>query len=119
MEMKNTKHQSKLPRHINRHYTSIKSNVSRHLKKLVLSNETDSNHRHEFIRKWADDAHQNYKSNHRRHSSPSNSEHRISIDLNDVSSVESSRQRNTSSNNSALVYLKSDKSNDNIECKIS
>jgi hypothetical protein len=154
IDINNNEQISKLPRHINRHYTSIKSNISQHLKQIVTSFENipdriPSNHhhikqfRHEFIRKWTDDARNIYAQNHIIHSSNTNSDQMTDIDLkkkdrhhrHHIASSSSSnsttnlssiienqsniKQKTTSSNNSAIVYLKSKRSNDNLECKIS
>lgn len=138
------------------------------MKKTITSfehipNEIPSNHnqikqfRHEFIRKWTDDARNIYAQNHIIHSSNTYSDritHRLrrkstrhivsssssssSSSLNELyhnktkeissnSTCHSSiienqsniKEKILSSNNSAVVYVKPKKSNDNIECKIS
>lgn len=74
-DMNNNEAKSKVTRHINRHYVSIKSNVRRHRKMLVhsfdnLPEQIPSNprrikqFRNEFIRKWTDDARQTYAQKH-------------------------------------------------------
>ena len=73
--MNNNEAKSKVTRHINRHYVSIKSNVRRHRKMFVksvdnLPEQISSNprrikqFRNEFIRKWTDDARQTYAQKH-------------------------------------------------------
>jgi hypothetical protein len=70
IDIKNHEHQSKLPRHINCHYNSIKSKFSRHRKFENSPDEIPSNrrqikqHRNEFIRKWTDDARNIYAQHH-------------------------------------------------------
>lgn len=81
-------------RPINRHFTSTKSNVSRHTKKLVsspienLPNRTSSGRhkikklRDKFIQKWTDDARFIYAQNHRiTPSSNTYSDQMINVDL--------------------------------------
>ena len=163
--MNNIEYQSPLPRRIHRHYTSIKSNNSRHRKTLVTSfenipDEIPSNrrrikqYRNEFIRKWTDDARQTYTQTHiipsppppssttsssnqmaqinlkkmKRHRAKSTShlssskqlcQSKTSNSISISSIIENPKNENSSSNNSAIVYLQSDKPNDDIECKIS
>ncbi|CAF3507214.1 unnamed protein product [Adineta steineri] len=92
IDINNNEQNLKLPRHINRHYNSIKSNVSQYLKKNVTSNEnsfdeTPLNHRqikqlrNEFIRKWTDDARNIYAQNHIIHSSNTYSDQMTNVDL--------------------------------------
>ncbi|CAF0880545.1 unnamed protein product [Rotaria sordida] len=189
IEINNNRNDSNLCKPINRHYTSIKSNISRHLKKIVPSSieNIPSNHRKikqyrsEFIQKWTNDARHIYARNHIIHSSNIYSDQMINTDLekkiryeqqksthhhhhhhhrhslsssspiNNSSYTSSSsllnelynknktkaqssnstshlsmiknrlnnKHKNTSSNNSAIVYLESQKPHDNIECKIS
>jgi hypothetical protein len=75
IDINNNEHESKLPRRITRHYTSIKSNISRHRKKSVtpieyIPDEIPSNRRqikqlrNDFIQKWAHDARNIYAQNH-------------------------------------------------------
>jgi len=100
IDINNNKYKSKLPRHIHRHYNSIKSNVSRHLKRIVtpfenIPDEIPSNHHqikqlhHEFIRKWTDDARNIYAQNHLIHSSNTYSDQMGYVDL------EKNRQKST------------------------
>lgn len=77
IDMNNNESQSKVTRHINRHCVSIKSNVRRRHRKMLLHsfdnlpNEKLSSNprrmkqfRNEFIRKWTDDARHTYTQKH-------------------------------------------------------
>ncbi|CAF1025226.1 unnamed protein product [Rotaria sp. Silwood1] len=192
IEINNNRNDSNIFKPMNRHYTSIKSNISRHLKKIVSSSienipdDIPSNrrkikqYRNEFIQKWTNDARHIYARNHinssniysnqmanvdleknirskqqkstfhhhhhhrHRHSLSSsslvNNSHTSSSSLlnelynKNKPKIQSSnstshssiienqlnnKHKNTSSNNSAIVYLESQKPQDNIECKIS
>ena len=122
--------------------------MKRHRKKLGraienLSDESPISHRrvkqyrNEFIRKWTDDARQNYSQtvNHmahvnskkikrHRHSSKEEEEEELGNDESKEQSLESISLTSVSpmkhsSNNSAFVHLPSKSSHDNLECKIS
>lgn len=147
-DMNNNEAKSQITRHINRHYVSIKSNVRRHRKMRVqsfdnLPEQIPSNprrikqFRHEFIRKWTDDARQTYAQKHiipspssnqlvqvnlKKHErkSPIHPSSSSSTELcNDQTKAQATNSISLSSNNNAFVYLQPRKSNENIECKIS
>ena len=115
IDINHNEYNLKLPRHINRHYTSIKSNVSQHLKKNVTSNEEiPSNRRqikqfrNEFIRKWTDDARNIYAQNHTIRSSKTHSDQMTNVDLEKKDryrqkSTHRRRCRHSSSSSSSLL----------------
>ncbi|CAF1199912.1 unnamed protein product, partial [Adineta ricciae] len=82
------KHNGKLPRHINRHHSSIKSNVlQQQQKENVTSDEIRLDHRqvkqfrHDFIKKWTDDARQIYAQSHLIRSSNISSTPAVRVDF--------------------------------------
>ncbi|CAF2353558.1 unnamed protein product [Rotaria sp. Silwood2] len=105
IENNNNKNDSNLFKPINRHYTSIKPNISRHLKKVVspsienIPDDIPSNrrkikqYRNEFIQKWTNDARHIYARNHIIHASNIYSDQMIDDDL--EKNIRSKQQKST------------------------